>query len=98
MCRQQMSYEFRPVGDGGKTATTELFYREEVQLAHANRGMPLEGLRYDITPTGMHYQLFTSTFRLPTNPRGAFRSAAAWRIRSRWTSTTSDRSRGSPLR
>jgi DMSO/TMAO reductase YedYZ molybdopterin-dependent catalytic subunit len=30
---------------------------EELQLATRNRGMPLEGLRYDITPTGMHYLL-----------------------------------------
>jgi len=30
---------------------------EELQLAGRNRGMPLEGLRYDITPTGMHYLL-----------------------------------------
>jgi DMSO/TMAO reductase YedYZ molybdopterin-dependent catalytic subunit len=45
---------------------------EELQLAARNRGMPLEGLRYDITPTGMHYLLVHfdipyvdgSTFRL----------------------------------
>jgi len=30
---------------------------EELQLAARNRGMPLEALRYDITPTGMHYLL-----------------------------------------
>jgi DMSO/TMAO reductase YedYZ molybdopterin-dependent catalytic subunit len=30
---------------------------EELQLATRNRGMPLEGLRYDITPTGIHYLL-----------------------------------------
>ena len=52
-----MTYEFRQVGDGGKTAATDLFYREEIQLALRNRGMPLEGLRYDITPAGMHYLL-----------------------------------------
>ena len=52
-----MTYEFRQVGDGGKTAATDLFYREEIQLALRNRGMPLEGLRYDLTPTGMHYLL-----------------------------------------
>ena len=57
MVDQQVSYEFRPVGDGDKTAKTDLFYREEIQLALRNRGMPLEGLRYDVTPTGMHYLL-----------------------------------------
>ena len=30
---------------------------EELQLAFRNRGMPLEALRYDITPTGLHYLL-----------------------------------------
>jgi DMSO/TMAO reductase YedYZ molybdopterin-dependent catalytic subunit len=30
---------------------------EELQLATRNRGMPLEGLAYDLTPTGMHYLL-----------------------------------------
>jgi DMSO/TMAO reductase YedYZ molybdopterin-dependent catalytic subunit len=30
---------------------------EELQLATRNRGMPLEGLRYELTPTGMHYIL-----------------------------------------
>lgn len=28
---------------------------EELQLAFRNRGMPLEALRYDLTPTGLHY-------------------------------------------
>ena len=31
--------------------------REELQLATRNRGMPLEALRYDLTPTGLHYLL-----------------------------------------
>jgi DMSO/TMAO reductase YedYZ molybdopterin-dependent catalytic subunit len=30
---------------------------EELQLAARNHGMPLEGLRYDVTPIGMHYLL-----------------------------------------
>ncbi len=30
---------------------------EELALAARNHGMPLEGLRYDITPVGMHYLL-----------------------------------------
>lgn len=46
----------RPGGDEG-LATDDRFYREEVQLASRNRGMPLEGLRYAITPSGMHYLL-----------------------------------------
>ena len=31
--------------------------REELQLAARNHGMPLEGLRYDVTPVGLHYLL-----------------------------------------
>jgi sulfane dehydrogenase subunit SoxC len=30
---------------------------EELQLATRNHGMPLEGLRWDVTPVGMHYLL-----------------------------------------
>ena len=30
---------------------------EELQLATRNKGIPLEALRYDITPTGLHYLL-----------------------------------------
>lgn len=48
---------FPQVGDGGDLAPAEEFYRQEVQLATRNRGMPLEGLRYDVTPSGMHYLL-----------------------------------------
>jgi DMSO/TMAO reductase YedYZ molybdopterin-dependent catalytic subunit len=31
--------------------------REELQLAARNHGMPLEALRYDLTPAGLHYVL-----------------------------------------
>src|SRR6185312_8196471 len=37
--------------------TMEGITLEELQLAARNHGMPLEGLRYDITPVGMHYLL-----------------------------------------
>lgn len=48
---------FAPVGDGSGFAQTDAFYKEELQLAARNRGMPLEALRYQPTPTGMHYLL-----------------------------------------
>jgi DMSO/TMAO reductase YedYZ molybdopterin-dependent catalytic subunit len=48
---------FPAVGDGSGLAQTEALYKEELQLALRNRGMPLEGLRYPITPTGLHYLL-----------------------------------------
>jgi DMSO/TMAO reductase YedYZ molybdopterin-dependent catalytic subunit len=47
--------------------------REELQLAARNRGMPLEALRYDITPTGLHYLLVH--FDIPMI------DAARWRLR-----------------
>ena len=46
---------------------------EELQLAARNRGMPLEALRYDITPTGLHYLLVH--FDIPAI------DASAWRLR-----------------
>src|SRR6187397_707059 len=30
---------------------------DELGLAFRNKGMPLEALRYDLTPTGLHYQV-----------------------------------------
>ncbi len=48
---------FRTVGDGSGVERSDNFTREEVALALRNRGMPLEGLRYPITPSGMHYLL-----------------------------------------
>jgi DMSO/TMAO reductase YedYZ molybdopterin-dependent catalytic subunit len=47
--------QFPIVGDGSGLGSSDVFYREEVQLAFRNRGMPLEGLRYPVTPTGIHY-------------------------------------------
>ena len=46
---------------------------EELQLAGRNRGMPLEALRYDITPTGLHYLLVH--FDIPVV------DPATWRLR-----------------
>lgn len=42
------------------------FLREEVRLANRNSGTLLEGLRYDLTPVGMHYLL--SHFDVPYVP------------------------------
>jgi DMSO/TMAO reductase YedYZ molybdopterin-dependent catalytic subunit len=44
-------------GPGVTFAPAEQFFRQEVQLALRNKGMPLEAMRYDITPVGMHYLL-----------------------------------------
>jgi len=46
---------------------------EELALATRNSGMPLEALRYDLTPVGLHYLLIH--FDIPAT------DAAAWRLR-----------------
>jgi len=56
----------------GTELTDGPFTPEELQLATRNRGMPLEALRYDLTPTGMHYLLVH--FDIPDV------DAAAWRL------------------
>src|SRR5262245_3531240 len=45
---------------------------DELQLAARNHVMPLEALRYDVTPVGLHYLLIH--FDLPVVP-------ADWRLR-----------------
>ena len=45
--------------------------REELQLAARNHGMPLEALRYDITPAGLHYLLIH--YDIPDVDRHAWR-------------------------
>ena len=48
-----------PVDTGlpeGVSASTEVSL-DELQLSQRNHGMHLEGLRYDVTPAGMHYLL-----------------------------------------
>ena len=43
-------HESRPLSDGD-------FKRGEVGLSNRNSGLPLEALRYDVTPAGLHYLL-----------------------------------------
>lgn len=57
MGQSDADQRFRIVGDGSKLSQSPELYPEELQLATRNRGMPLEGLGYPITPTGMHYIL-----------------------------------------
>jgi sulfane dehydrogenase subunit SoxC len=49
------------------------YLQEEVALATRNSGMPLEALRYDVTPAGLHYLLIH--FDIPEA------DAAAWKLR-----------------
>jgi len=57
MSQGKVIERFPTVAEGATHAPGDTFYKEEIQLALRNRGMPLEGLRYPITPTGMHYLL-----------------------------------------
>ena len=45
------------VGDGSGLEPDPRIYAEELELALRNHAMPLEGLRYPVTPTGLHYTL-----------------------------------------
>jgi DMSO/TMAO reductase YedYZ molybdopterin-dependent catalytic subunit len=49
------------------------YTQEEVALASRNSGMPLEALRYDLTPAGLHYLLIH--FDIPAT------EAAGWELR-----------------
>ncbi len=73
MAQQADAARFPVVGEGTGLAPSDTFYQEELQLALRNRGMPLEGLRYPVTPTGMHYLLVH--FDIPEL------DATKWRLR-----------------
>ena len=70
MTQQETGPRF-PRGD--RLDDSGAFTPEELQLAFRNRGMPLEALRYPITPTGMHYLL--THFDVPEV------DVAAWQLR-----------------
>ena len=41
----------------GNYTSEDYFFPQELELAFRNRGIPAEGLRFPVTPTGMHYLL-----------------------------------------
>ncbi len=55
MTQENPSPRFPFITETSERDDVDLFHREEVQLALRNRGMPLEAMRYPITPSGMHY-------------------------------------------
>ena len=59
--------------------------REELQLATRNRGMPLEALRYDITPTGLHYLLIH--FDIPFMDESTYRLSVGGNVEDELTLT-----------
>lgn len=46
-----------PAAPNASPDSTETYTETEIALANRNKGMPLDALRYDITPVGMHYML-----------------------------------------
>ena len=54
---------------------------EELQLAARNHGMPLEALRWDVTPVGLHYLLVHYDIRWWISAAGGSRCAARARCR-----------------
>jgi DMSO/TMAO reductase YedYZ molybdopterin-dependent catalytic subunit len=70
---------FPTVGDGSGIELDRRIHREELQLAFRNKAMPLEGLRYDVTPTGLHYTLVH--FDIPTVDIASWRLAVGGKVR-----------------
>lgn len=61
------------------TGSPEGITFEELQLAARNHGMPLEGLRYDLTPMGMHYLL--THFDIPAADEATWTVEIGGRVR-----------------
>jgi DMSO/TMAO reductase YedYZ molybdopterin-dependent catalytic subunit len=79
-----------PVTDmvpAGTTASDQIT-REELQLATRNHGMPLEALRYPVTPLGLHYLLIH--YDIPMVDAGAWRLEVDGRVGSPLTLSLGD--------
>jgi DMSO/TMAO reductase YedYZ molybdopterin-dependent catalytic subunit len=68
---------------------------DELALATRNRGMPLEGMRYDITPAGMHYLLVH--WDIPAMDASAWRLQVGGNVRAA-VELTLDELRARPAR
>jgi sulfane dehydrogenase subunit SoxC len=76
--RTRPSDKHRPMTDS--PLVDDRITPEELQLAARNHGMPLEGLRYDVTPAGMHYLLIH--FDVPETRPDAWRLSVDGHVRS----------------
>jgi DMSO/TMAO reductase YedYZ molybdopterin-dependent catalytic subunit len=63
-----------------RESTTGDISLEELQLATRNHGMPLEALRYEITPIGLHYLL--THYDIPAIDPGEWRLSVGGLVRS----------------
>jgi hypothetical protein len=61
--------------------TAEQITLEELQLAARNHGMPLEALRYPVTPVGLHYLLMH--YDMPFVEVGSWRLSVGGRVERR---------------
>jgi sulfane dehydrogenase subunit SoxC len=62
--------------------------REELQLAARNHGMPLEALRHDVTPVGLHYLLIH--YDIPHADPASWRLEVSGRVRRPLSLTLDD--------
>jgi DMSO/TMAO reductase YedYZ molybdopterin-dependent catalytic subunit len=68
------------VGDGSGLEADERLHSEELQLAFRNKAIPLEGLRYDVTPNGLHYTL--THYDIPSVDIGEWRLSVGGQVES----------------
>jgi sulfane dehydrogenase subunit SoxC len=73
------------VGNGTGIENSELIHREELQLAFRNNAIPLEALRYDITPIGLHYTLIHYDIPFVDPPNWQLEMGGAVRTRARYS-------------
>ncbi len=76
------------IDGAGPGAATGSITDEELALAARNHGMPLEGLRYDVTPTGMHYLLIH--FDIPAGDAASWQIDVVGRVRTPLTLSVDD--------
>ncbi len=73
------------VGDGSGLEPDRRIHPDELQLALRNHELPLEALRYDVTPTGLHYTLIH--FDIPPVDMAAWRLHVAGQVHQPLTLT-----------
>lgn len=67
---------------GRVAAAGEGISEEELALAARNHGLPLEALRYDVTPPGLHYVLVH--YDIPAGDADTWRLSVGGRVRTPW--------------
>jgi DMSO/TMAO reductase YedYZ molybdopterin-dependent catalytic subunit len=81
-------FQLPPVGDGNGLEPDPRLHREELQLAFRNTALALEGLRYDVTPVGMHYTL--THYDIPAVDAGSWTLSVGGAVRRPLTLSLAD--------